>query len=533
MEHLCLTIRLLEPLFHGRTAAGLEWPPSPFRAFQALVNAAAALNRGGIPADCASALEWLEQQDPPSIVAPVGVPGSSYNVSVPYNGMDVVARAWSRGNVSNVGDATPATHRFMKDGRATLIEGDPTVHYVWRITKSLDVDGHARIIRRLAQEIVRLGWGVDLAVADVAMLDNGEPAQLPGVAWTPGTTGSVDLQVPVAGSFSDLARRHGQFLRRMETGSLVPPDPLEIVGRRAYRQPVQNDRVPCVVAFALQDPTGTRTVAFETARTSLTLAGRLRDAVRRSASDSKWPAERISSFVLGHTSPDRESTHKPVGPSRFAYWPVPSVEPRGASRAAVVGAIRRVVVTSFDPQSSVELEWARSALSGQSLIDERTDRSVALMSGIGEDAVLRHYTATAASWMSVTPVVLPGYDDPRHYRRRLRNTPNAAEQTSLLDRLNRRIDNLLRKAIVQAGVDEFVALRADLQWRSIGFWAGTERADQYGVPDHLKKFSRYHVAITWLDEGGRPLALRGPFCIGPAATTVLDCAPHRSNRHRE
>jgi len=50
MKHsLCISFRFIQPfpLFHGRTDANEpEWPPSPMRAFQALINAASLRARG-------------------------------------------------------------------------------------------------------------------------------------------------------------------------------------------------------------------------------------------------------------------------------------------------------------------------------------------------------------------------------------------------------------------------------------------------------------------------------------------------------
>jgi hypothetical protein len=51
---------------------------------------------------------WLEGEQPPEIVAPPSEPGSAYRLSVPNNAMDLVGRAWSRGNTSGTGDANPA-----------------------------------------------------------------------------------------------------------------------------------------------------------------------------------------------------------------------------------------------------------------------------------------------------------------------------------------------------------------------------------------------------------------------------------------
>jgi len=83
-----------------------------------------------------------------------------------------------------------------------------------------------------------------------------------------------------------------------------------------------------------------------------------------------------------------------------------------------------------------------------------------------------------------------------------------AEQRQLIEHLEGRVDGLLRKALVQAGFSEALAGNAVLDWAKTGFWPGTEHADRYGVPDHLKRFPRYHVRIRW-DEG-----VTGPVCIG-------------------
>jgi CRISPR-associated protein Csb2 len=478
-----------------------------------VVNAAAAVGGDGITSESIAALEWLERLAAPVIVAPAGIPGSSFSMSVPFNAMDVVARSWARGNSSNIGDANPATHRHMKDAKVVWIESEPAVHYVWSVSSSDRTGPHVRTVCDLARQVVRLGWGVDMAIADASLVANLHADQFRGIRWTPGVSRPDGLLVPVAGTLKDLIRRHGQFLRRLETGSLVPPDPVDVVGRRHYRR-AGASRAYDIAAFGLLDPTGTKRVTFDTPRTALTVAGRLRDAVRRSAQAAHWDDDWIDAFVLGHSASETPEAHTPVGRRRFAYWPVPSVEHRGADRSAVIGSIRRVIVTSFDPQSAGEVAWTRRALSGQDLIDEDSGRPVALLSLIHHDAVVQRYTAAATTWMTVTPVVLPGYDDPKHYRRRLHRGVTTAEQASLLTRLSDRVEGLLRKAMSHAGIDETLASRANIQWRSVGFWQGTDRADCYGVPDHLRKFPRYHVAVRWRDEFGQPLPVRGPFCIG-------------------
>jgi CRISPR-associated protein Csb2 len=111
-------------------------------------------------------------------------------------------------------------------------------------------------------------------------------------------------------------------------------------------------------------------------------------------------------------------------------------------------------------------------------------------------------------------VVLPGYDDPSHYRRRLKNNFDANNQKLWLNKLHDRIDALIRKAIGQAGFSDTLKQHAIIEWRTSGFWPGTNLASRYGVPNHLQKFSRYHVLIQWRDANDHPIQVPGPICIG-------------------
>jgi CRISPR-associated protein Csb2 len=184
-------------------------------------------------------------------------------------------------------------------------------------------------------------------------------------------------------------------------------------------------------------------------------------------------------------------------------------------KSRVVGSIRRVMITSFSECHKDKVAWARRSLSGQELIEKDGKKPVALLSLIpATDAIVRQYTQRAVTWVTVTPVVLPGYDDPAHYRRRLKRGVGAEEQTKLLDRLNDRIESLLRKAIVQAGFSQVLADHAEIEWRKVGFLPGTDLADRYGVPDHLKRFPRFHVKIIWHDAQNNEVLVPGPICLG-------------------
>jgi CRISPR-associated protein Csb2 len=240
----------------------------------------------------------------------------------------------------------------------------------------------------------------------------------------------------------------------------------------------------------------------------------VRHAARRAAEASGWPSARVNSIVLGHSEAEAGAgAHVPVGARRFAFLPLPSIEWRGDGET--VGPIRRVLVTSFSDELGDEIAWARKSLSGQELIDERSRQPVALLAlAPSRERAVGRYLSPATNWATVSPVVLPGFDDPAHCRRRVRRGVSADEQKQLLSRLDARIDGLLRKAIEHAGFPRELAQNAALEWRESAFVAGVDSASRFGVPDHLARFTRLHVRLIWRDARGAGVALDGPICIG-------------------
>ncbi|MBI5593965.1 MAG: type I-U CRISPR-associated protein Cas5/Cas6 [Deltaproteobacteria bacterium] len=527
-ESLVVTIRFLDALFHGRKDRGdPEWPPSPLRLFQAMVASTAQGRR--IPEQAQSAFVWLErltEMSPPLIIAPPRVhpqpPG--YCLSVPNNAMDIVARAWCNGNYSNSGDANPATHRTMKTVRPTHMLNCDSVHYLWRLPEKVTTAERSNVeyLVAAARTITCVGWGLDLVVGNGVLLDDGQCELLAGERWVPGFRGRAEgLRVPIAGTLTDLVTRYHGFLNRIGKDGFTPPPLVTAYDKVVYHQGNQRVRLP-IAAFTLLKPDVVGFQAFDTTRWALTVSGMTRHAAKRAAQASRWPEARINAVIMGHGETVGAEKHFSVGSSRFAYIPLPSIEARGEGKAMVVGPVRRVLVTSFDTALYKEVAWTRQALSGQELFKESREKkadeakkSVAMLSLVpSSEKGVRPYLSSAVSWATVTPVILPGFDDPAHFRRRLKSMTDAEEQKRLLRHLSERIDGLIRKAIVQAGFPQMLADNAIVEWRKIGYWRGTEHTDKYGVPNHLKKFPRYHVKLCWRDENQNPLSVHGPVCIG-------------------
>jgi CRISPR-associated protein Csb2 len=520
-SNLRISIHFLNALFHGRRGHGEpEWPPSSLRLFQSLVAAAARLGAGSVSPDSKAALEWLERQAPPSIVAPKGAAASAYRMSVPNNAMDLVARAWVQGNYTGAGDANPATHRALKTVQPMWMLYGDVVFYFWPLDDPFneEVRGFVAELMSIVSRVVALGWGIDLAVGQGSIIPKEQADAIPGERWLPIREAKNDgLRTPTHGTLNDLLWRHEHFLKRVnpDDHSYNAPPPLSVFRTIEYRRSTDPPR-RLSIAFSLLKPGSTGYRAFDTPRQALTVAGMFRCATKRSAKNTGWSDEEVGRFVLGHGESKGSSKHEAVGPHRFAYIPLPSIEARGANMAQVVGPVRRVMLTSSSDEAEEQMAWARRVLPGQSLVEDGKTGAepVAVLGRItGQDNVIRRYTDRAPSWATVTPVVLPGYDDPAHYRRRLGQGTTADEQKKLLSKLCDRIDGLIRKAIVHAGFSQELADHAEIEWRKTGYWPGVDLADRYGVPDHLKRFSRYHVQIRWLDRQGNAVEIPGPICI--------------------
>lgn len=504
--HLCIAVRWLDDRYHGQNRDGAaEWPPSPLRLLQAMV---AAAGRGGdLPQQARDALKWLEtlcENAPPVIIAPEATHGRPYLRYVPNNDADNSQKREREKRLSE----KVVVPTYLMDGR--------TIHYVWNLVapEAEKWEQHKGSLSATSRALAAFGWGVDLATGDAQLLDDQKVCSLRGQRWEPMRGNSeYGLRVPIRDTVDELIQRHRKLLSQIQPeGREAEPPPLRQFRRWEYRR-TSDPAAPPTICFALVRPEGGYR-AFDPVRNIARVAGLVRHATKRAAeSAGGWPD--TAGFVLGHGEAQGEK-HRSVGNRRFAYLPLPSIQPRGASRSAVVGSVRRVCLTVLEAGHEAKIDWASRMLAGQALIREETGEIAALLSPLAQqDKVLGRYLGSACEWASVSPVVLPGYDDPAHYRRRLaKGEVSAQEQRRLLEALHRRTEKLLRKAIRDAGFPDELAVHADIDWRDAGFWQGTERAGSYTVPDHLTRFPRLHVRLRWRDAAGQPVKVTGPICLG-------------------
>lgn len=535
-QFLCIQVRFLRGSCHGRGDGDVpEWPPSPLRLFQALV--AAASSRWGKQIDSvADFLRWLEGLSAPEILAPPARRTASFRLYVPNNTADLAVPAWKKGSQSNLKDVKKYRDmRPEKDVRGHQIENedeDAPVSFVWTVEKlDGDVNLHIDRLKDAAASLTHLGWGIDMAAADARLLSAAEVEKLPGESYRPvdEETG-LQIRVPVRGTFEALKERHhNKFLKRIRIegkDQTFQPVPDLTTFRKAYYLSANKSRKPCVTAFALrprEQNTSARFQAFDPVEQGTAVAAMVRDLVSETKFHTQlgWQPKDLA-MLHGHGETENDDrSHQPVSGPRLAILPLPTIEPRGQGQSKVIGSIRRVLLTIMrgDEKSPANLDEVQRLLDGRDLRPNSNDRRIPFLSRIYyEDKVVREYLRPAKSWATVTPVVLPGFDDPGGLRRKLRppqvENLSAKEKKEILRKLEKRTEDLLRKAILHAGYSAEMAENAKLCWRGTGFWPGAALASKNFVPPYLRHFRRLHVRIDWRDSKGESIEVTGPVCLG-------------------
>ncbi|HOS66000.1 MAG TPA: type I-U CRISPR-associated protein Csb2 [Candidatus Latescibacteria bacterium] len=499
MEYLVVSVRFLLDEFHGRDDRDEpEWPPSPLRLFQALVNASARQDR----AEASGVLEWLERQPTPVIVAtpPAAIqPRYGAPFYVPNNDGDL----W-------FGKDNKDTERAQKNVRPTRLQEDAVVHYLWPLTDTDEFDLSA--CKRIVSAISAFGWGIDMVVVDAALISQEEAQALAGEQWLPVEMGGgVPLRVPIQGTLADLRERYTAFCNRISLEKdtiFCPVRPLAAYAIREYRKSSEMAEPPYAV-FELRKLGNTVFASYDTARKGLQLGGMLRHCATCIAPQMGWDEKRVKEFVLGHGE-SRSEAHKPVDGPRLVFIPLPSIEFRGKTKGRTIGPIRRVLVTVCGANPASEFNAIVRALEGQELIDEKSGAPVAFLRRASpRENAIADYLSEGCAWESVTPVVLPGYDDPRKLRRKLNEAMlSPQEKASIVEKLELRIETLLRKALLQSGFTPAVVGDTRIYWRGSGFLQGTDLATNYTAPEQCRRYRRLHCRI----EFSKPI--RGPLCIG-------------------
>lgn len=395
---LLIEVRFHDGRYHGRD----DWPPSPFRLFQALIAGA----YGGrwaneSPKAKDDAFHWLERLDPPHIVAPRSDPGAAVAYFVPNNDLD--AKGGDPLRVSEI--------RARKNIAPRLFDRDLPILYAWPFDRG---EVEAATIARLAERLHTLGLGLDAAFARAEIIEwRQAEARLVahgGTIARPSGPAVDGLTCPMQGSLDSLKERHADAARRFRRDGKTT---LYSNQRKARARTIAYGRAPEYVLFDLVPGHGERRfhrVAIERA-VELGLAVRMELADRLGESE-----EGLGVGVL----------------------PLPSI---GSPYA---DGVRRVAV-EIPPDCRLPVADVEWALSGRAL----QDFGGARLTPAEDRRMLRHYgvepAASARRWVSVTPLALPAPSTKRPVR-----TPVSGEERAVAEA---RLVASVATALRRAGVD--------------------------------------------------------------------------------
>ncbi|OQX63110.1 MAG: type I-U CRISPR-associated protein Cas5/Cas6 [Desulfococcus sp. 4484_241] len=456
MKTLCITIHFLDERFHGQGDYGPEWPPSPFRLFQAML---AASSRNGNDAD--DAFQWLEQLSPPQILAPQASEAKRFKTYVPNNDSD---KKFKRQD-----------NREGKIFQPVNISSDCPVCYLWQTEP--DDQGVAEKIALQARQVTAVGWGIDLVAVDAKILSKTGADNLienyPGFHWKPTTYSQNVLRCPKPGSLADLRDAYRSFLNRFE-GNIYRParKPMEFAEIAYARVGAVERRVSPFKLLRPEDDSD-RWANFDQRR-AMEIAAWVRGYLCRASKVMDFPGD-SEVYVAGHVPWHKKNDKTPP---RFSYLPVPSIGHDYAD-----GRIRRFIVAEPYGGDGRYVQWARRVLANTVATDKKGDPQAMLRPMERPDNIIRLYTREAKTFYSVTPVVLPGYDDMKY----------------------RKAEKLVIKAIKQAGfADDDVE---DIYLQKAPFHRGSYGPRSYALPRYLEGRSAMHVRLTWKDSIAGPLAI--------------------------
>lgn len=480
-KNFCVRIEFLDTVaaFHGRGDGNdPEWPPSPLRVFQAFVASAADRWRGPEFDDIARpALEILQRMSLQVVIAPQHLIGKPIRIAVPNNDLDVIAAAWSKGRVPKKQPSELKTLKTVRPVRLSLSNESAAVYYIYPCNGDLLPKRHREILVAAARSITHLGWGIDMVVANASVLTDEEVSNLPGERWLPvDDSSATGYRVPTSGTLDALIRKHRAFLERIGPDGFKPVPPLSafrVVGyRRATDPPGRR-----FVAFSILKPDASGNRSFDTCRRTRDVAGMVRNLAARMA-EPEWSVTDVNVFIHGKSADGSRPASGEKSPDRFAYLPLPTINPRR------VDSIRRVLIAA-PSQCDSQIAWARRMLSGQDLQGDDGNSKGLLTVLPGSDWVLQQYVRPAQTWSTVTPVILPGYDK-----------GNSAKAELLLNR-----------AFEQAGFHAKLIECSDIEFRKVGFRPGVDLASRYLPPKNLDNRPRYHVRVRFPDSVTGPIAV--------------------------
>ena len=477
-----LSISILFPgcYFHGKSDYGKnEWPPSPFRLYQALF--AAARCNGMNLEGC---FKWLEGLEPPVIISPA------------YKSQDRDRIVYVPNNDS---DHKPKNRhsRIEKNFRSILIKDKekPVVSYFWPI--ATEDRKQAEQIIMLANHLTHVGWGIDMVTGTGKILSLEEKQALlehhTGDIWTVSRHHGNLSRVPGKGPClpGQTKDRNHHLSRIPGKGSLenlikVRKSQLSKIRNDVYQTPLKPTRYRTVqyssnqilyrptVCFQIVDAEGKQYKSFP-ARNTIEVSAWVRSKCCEKAQKNFVDGIKSKEFVAGH----QQGRARDLLP-RFSYLPIPSI-----GHKHVDGYIRRLIIAEPYGGNGIASGWVCKVLNGQTITDSRgTEQGVLrLIPEPWEDRIFKRYIERGKTFYSITPVILPGHDSLNYTK----------------------AGKLFEKTITQAGLNLKYLCSFELQ--KAPYFPGAHHPENYKKARHFKRFSAIHARVTFKKEIYGPLSL--------------------------
>ena len=481
---LVISVEFLTGTFHGKFLGkgGVdtpEYPPSPHRAFQAIISAAHETHLWGDQDP--AAFRWLERQAPPEIKAPDRFVARPYTTFVPNNAMDAVAKEWAKGREPKDGHR-PESMRPAKIVRPQMLGGDATVHFCYRIEEANweEAKSHVELLCNRAQVVSRLGAGVDMVLCQGHVLDSDGYDKLQGDTWiTDGSEGTTNVHV--SGTLEEIDQRFLAWSNSQSDGFLKAQIAGDYVAVQKVHYQRLQDRRRTVYPFMLVNEQGEFFSAPATK--ALVIGATVRHAI--GGKDNKdalakklgLPDNVVREYVMGHVPDGKDKGNW------LHYIAIPSF-----GHPKVNGRIKRfMLVEPFSIPNVPHIQEIGPNLERLTFQDYQETIRFKMQALVGKQLrdedkwMLGRITGKSRRWGSLTPVVLHGYD---RYN-------------------SRRAVDLFRKQLDQSGC----CTPAEFELSEEPLFNGAESASHYQVDDKLPG-TRVHATITFAEP------VHGPVLVG-------------------
>jgi len=488
---LLISVRLHDNRYHG---VG-DWPPAPFRLFQALTAGAAQGEQ--LAKGFSEALGWLESLSEPEIVAPRTRYGRSFISFVPNNALDAV-----NGDVHRIGEI-----RTTKTIKPHLFDAEVSFLYAWHFEPSDEASRRADETCALAERLYQLGRGVDMAWAWGEVLNEGEVetrlALHGGMRYRPMKHGRGDfLDCPMPGSLMSLQKRfraQGQrFVVKVENGNV------RVTFTQAPKprfKTIAYNSSPALRLFDVRASPPDAPLATWPLEDASALVVLLRDAaVKRLRDALPTKLAQIERVLICRDATDADKA------TRVRIVPLPSIGHHHVDRS-----IRRVLVDvpSNCPIGADDIAWAFSGLvveAGE--VDPETGEITeeTRLVPAGERTMLTHYGVDTderhRQWRTVTPAALPETAARRRIEpRRVREETKGGYERA-------REQNIAATAVLQAlrhaGIDARVST---IHVQREPFDAKGARAEAFAEGTRFAKERLWHIEIVFSEPIAGPLLL--------------------------